>query len=61
MKTLLNDPNGDILEMDETIDDGLLQENHEIHIESTKEEYETKETGEHEDEDEDEEFEEDND
>ena len=50
---LLNDPNGDIIEMDEPIDDGLLQENHEIHIVSTEEEYETDE-----DEDEDEEDEE---
>ncbi|KAH0645560.1 hypothetical protein KY290_034343 [Solanum tuberosum] len=40
---LLNDPNGDVIEMDEPIDDGLLQENHEIHIESTEEEYETEE------------------
>ncbi|KAH0633035.1 hypothetical protein KY284_035821 [Solanum tuberosum] len=44
--------------MDEPIDDGLLQENHEIHIESTEEEYETEETEENEDEEE-EEFEED--
>ncbi|KAH0695483.1 hypothetical protein KY285_022580 [Solanum tuberosum] len=55
---LLNDPNGDVIEMDEPIDDGLLQENHEIHIESTEEEYETEETEENEDEEE-EEFEED--
>ncbi|KAH0674544.1 hypothetical protein KY284_025631 [Solanum tuberosum] len=60
---LLNDPNGDVIEMDEPIDDGLLQENHEIHIESTEEEYETEETEEtEENEDEEEEaFEEDND
>jgi len=57
---LLNDPNGDVIEMDEPIDDGLLQENHEIHIESTEEEYETEETEENEDEEE-EEFEEDSD
>ncbi|XP_049413304.1 L-ascorbate oxidase homolog [Solanum stenotomum] len=57
---LLNDPNGDVIEMDEPIDDGLLQENHEIHIESTEEEYETEETEENEDEkEEEEEFEED--
>ena len=48
---LLNDPNGDVIEMDEPIDDGLLQENHEIHIESTEEEYETEETEEDEKED----------
>ena len=52
---LLNDPNGDLIEMDEPIDDGLLQENHEIHIVSTEKEYETDED---EDEDEDEEDEE---
>jgi len=57
---LLNDPNGDTMDMDEPIDDGLLQENHEIHIESTEEEYETEETEENEDEEE-EEFEEDSD
>ncbi|KAH0718720.1 hypothetical protein KY285_014751 [Solanum tuberosum] len=58
---LLNDPNGDVIEMDEPIDDGLLQENHEIHIESTEEEYETEETEETEEneDEEEEEFEED--
>ncbi|KAH0748560.1 hypothetical protein KY290_027792 [Solanum tuberosum] len=55
----LNDPNGDVMEMDEPIDDGLLQEHHEIQIESTDDEYESEETEEDEDEDEDEEFEED--
>ncbi|KAH0717853.1 hypothetical protein KY285_013884 [Solanum tuberosum] len=57
-KILLNDPNGDVIEIDEPIDDGLLQENHEIHIESTEKEYETEEIEENEDEEE-EEFEED--
>ncbi|XP_049410558.1 uncharacterized protein LOC125873731 [Solanum stenotomum] len=52
---LLNDPNGDVIEMDEPINDGLLQENHEIHIESTEEEYETEEN----EDEEEEEFEED--
>ncbi|KAH0643646.1 hypothetical protein KY289_034620, partial [Solanum tuberosum] len=58
---LLNDPNGDVIEMDEPIDDGLLQENHEIHIQSTEEEYETEETEENEEneDEEEEEFEED--
>ncbi|KAH0765125.1 hypothetical protein KY285_000996 [Solanum tuberosum] len=56
---LLNDPNGDTMEMDEPIGDGLLQEHHEIQIESTEEEYEIRETEEDEKDQEEEEFEKD--
>lgn len=55
----LNDPNGDVVEMDEPIDDSLLQEHHEIQIEFTDDEYESEETEEDGEEDEEEEFEED--
>lgn len=41
---LVNDPDGDVIEMDEPTDDWLLQENHEIHLVSTKEEYKNEET-----------------
>ncbi|XP_047259411.1 uncharacterized protein LOC124891892 isoform X2 [Capsicum annuum] len=53
----LHDPNGGLIKMNELIDDGLLQEHHEIQEDATKEEYETKETEDNDDED----FEEDTD
>uniref|UniRef100_M1B3N4 TdcA1-ORF2 protein n=1 Tax=Solanum tuberosum TaxID=4113 RepID=M1B3N4_SOLTU len=57
---LLNDPNGDTMEMDEPIDDGLLQEHHEEDQEEEEfEEYEIEETEEDEEDQEEEEFEED--
>ncbi|KAM3268123.1 hypothetical protein P3S67_031673 [Capsicum chacoense] len=56
----LHDPNSDLIEMDEFIDDGLLQEHNEIQEDDIEEEYEieeTEETEEYEEED----FEEDTD
>ncbi|XP_016576429.2 uncharacterized protein LOC107874048 [Capsicum annuum] len=39
----LHDPNGSLIEMHKLIDDGLLQEHHEIQEDATEEEYETEE------------------
>ncbi|PHT86400.1 hypothetical protein T459_08506 [Capsicum annuum] len=53
----LYDPNGGLIEMGELVNDGLLQENHEIQEDAIEEEYETEET----EDDEEEDFEEDTD
>nr|XP_009775032.1 PREDICTED: uncharacterized protein LOC104224987 isoform X1 [Nicotiana sylvestris] len=49
---ILHDPNGDVIEMVEPINDGLLIENQEFEDESSEDEYETEDENEEEDEEE---------
>ncbi|OIT05561.1 hypothetical protein A4A49_24344 [Nicotiana attenuata] len=49
---ILHDPNGDVIEMVEPINDGLLIENQEFEEESSEDEYETEDENEEDDEEE---------
>nr|XP_033510864.1 altered inheritance of mitochondria protein 44-like [Nicotiana tomentosiformis] len=49
---ILHDPNGDVIEMVEPIDDGLLIEHQEFEEESSEDEYETEDENEEDDEEE---------